>query len=392
MDEERFQQMEKRLNEQAEATRAMNKTLNKFIAIMGNQEAARNVTLPPPASPPPVITPLKASQPSRVRLGVPSNFDGDRAQGRVFLTSCELYISLSQSDFVEDQVCIHWALSYFKGGRAANFAERIIRQEMRTGKMCFTSWDEFREEFTAAFCPENEATTALMRLESDRYFQGKRNVEVYIDELKDLIDLSGYMDPIAIVLKFHRSLTSMTQDRIAESGMDRPQDRDFDARFKAARRLDLNRLANEAFHYASRRPLTQSAPTPTTHSTPPHSLFSFLCSQAPSTAMTPAAMHTPSRALPPGVPMDVDRTWTFKPITQTCYRCGQTGHISKECDLHHDVHHMTLEDEDEFIQHILANRDATMAAVAESTTHAATSEGTLVEQEVNDSDFVRSNG
>jgi hypothetical protein len=43
MDEDRFQQMERRLNEQAEATRAMNETLNKFIAIMGNQEAARNV-------------------------------------------------------------------------------------------------------------------------------------------------------------------------------------------------------------------------------------------------------------------------------------------------------------------------------------------------------------
>jgi hypothetical protein len=136
--------------------------------------------------------------------------------------SCELYISLTQLDFVEDQVCIHWALSYFKGGRAANFAEHIIWQEMRTGKICFTSWDKFREEFTVAFCPENQATTALMRLESDRYFQGKRNVEVYIDEFKDLVDLSGYTDPIAIVLKFCRGLNSMTQDRIAESGMDRP--------------------------------------------------------------------------------------------------------------------------------------------------------------------------
>jgi hypothetical protein len=111
MDEERFQQMEKRLNEQAEATRAMNKTLNKFLAVMANQEAARYVAPPPPASPPPVTTPLKASHPSRVNLGAPSNFDGDRAQGRAFLTSCELYISLSQVDFVEDQVRIHWALS-----------------------------------------------------------------------------------------------------------------------------------------------------------------------------------------------------------------------------------------------------------------------------------------
>jgi hypothetical protein len=222
MDEERFQQMEKRLNEQAEATRAMNETLNKFLAVMANQEATRNVAPPPPASSPPVTTPLKASHPSRVNPGAPSNFDGDRVQGHAFLTSCELYILLSQSDFVEDQVRIHWALSYFKGGCAATFAERVIRQEMRSGKMCFASWDEFREEFTVVFCLENEATTALMRLESDRYFQGKRNIEAYIDKFKDLINLSGYTDPIAIVLKFRCSLNPTTQDRIAESGIDRP--------------------------------------------------------------------------------------------------------------------------------------------------------------------------
>jgi hypothetical protein len=154
--------MEKRLNEQVEATRAMNKTLNKFLAVMANQEVARNVAPLPPASLPPVTTPLKASHTSRVNLGAPSNFDGDRAQGHVFLTSCELYILLSQSDFVEDQVRIHWALSYVKGRRATTFTERVIRQEMRSGKMCFASWDEFRDEFTAAFCPENEVTTALM--------------------------------------------------------------------------------------------------------------------------------------------------------------------------------------------------------------------------------------
>jgi predicted alpha/beta hydrolase family esterase len=73
MDEEWFQQMEKRLNEQAEATWAMNETLNKFLAVMANQEAARNVATPPLVSPPHVTTPLLASQPSRVKLGVPSH-------------------------------------------------------------------------------------------------------------------------------------------------------------------------------------------------------------------------------------------------------------------------------------------------------------------------------
>jgi hypothetical protein len=291
--------------------------LNKLLAAFSTREVREHLTLPPPASPPPVTTPLKVLQPSRVKPGVPSNFDGDRVQGHTFLTSCELYISLTQSDFVGDQVHIHWALSYFTGGCTATFAECIIQQEMRTRKMCFVSWDKFREEFTVAFCPENEATTALMRLESDRYFQGKQNVEAYINEFKDLIDLFRYMDPITIVLKFRRSLNLVTQDRIAESGTDRPQDRDFDGWFKAAQRLDLNHLTNEAFHYASRCPLTQYAPTPMTHSTPPRTLFSFLRSQAPSTAATPAAMHTPSCALPPSIPIDINRTWTFKPVRAT---------------------------------------------------------------------------
>jgi hypothetical protein len=86
--------------------------------------------------------------------------------------------------------------------------------------------------------------------------------------------------------------------------------------------------------------------------------------------------------------MDVDHTRTLKPPVQTCYRCGQTGHISKECDRYHDVRHMTLDEEDEFIQRIMANRDAAVAAAAQLMTYTATSEGTLVEREVKDGDFV----
>jgi hypothetical protein len=148
--------------------------------------------------------------------------------------SCELYISLTQLDFVDKQVHIHWALSYFKGKRVVSFAKCISRQELQSGKMCFASWHNFTEEFGATFCPENKATTALMRLESDRYYQGKQNVEAYIDEFKDLINLSGYTDPIAIVLKFRQGLSLMTQDRIAESGTDRLGDTDFNGWFKAA--------------------------------------------------------------------------------------------------------------------------------------------------------------
>jgi hypothetical protein len=74
--------------------------------------------------------------------------------------------------------------------------------------------------------------------------------------------------------------------------------------------------------------------------------------------------------------MDVNHTRTFKPLAQTYYRCDQTGHISKECNLCHDVRHMTLDEQDKFIQHIMANCEAAVAAAAESMTQAGTSEGT----------------
>jgi hypothetical protein len=53
---------------------------------------------------------------------------------------------------------------------------------------------------------------------------------------------------------------------------------------------------------------------------------------------------------------------------------------------------MMLDEEDDFIQWIMANRDTAVAATAESMTQTGTSEGTLVEREVDEADFVRSSG
>jgi hypothetical protein len=227
---------------------------------------------------------------------------------------------------------------------------------MKTGKMVFSSWTDFTAEFESIFCPENEATTALMTLESNRYFQGKRNVDAYTDEFKELITLSGYTDPIAVVLKFRRGLHPTTQDKIAESGTDRPKDNDLQGWLQAAQRFDLNRLANEAFHYTSRRPAT------ITTTQPAQSAFSFLRSSAPMPA-TPAAMPTPSRAPPPTM---------SKTAIKSCYRCCQSGHTSRDCPLRYDVHHLTVDKEDDMVERILANRDAAMAATA---TSAHSSEG-----------------
>jgi hypothetical protein len=193
---------------------------------------------------------------------------------------------------------------------------------MSTGVMAFADWMYLTSEFTSTFCPENEATSALMHLKLDHYFQGQRNVEAYINEFRDLIDMSGYTDPIAIVLKFRRGLNATTQDRIAESGTDRPQDNDHQGWYAAAWRFDLNWLANEAFRYASRRPIAQPATPRYAQTTPAHTLFSF-SRLATSSTSSPTSTHAPTRpyppTLPPVNPRNIDGPKTQYPAALTCY-------------------------------------------------------------------------
>jgi hypothetical protein len=48
-----------------------------------------------------------ALQPSWIRPCTPNDFDGDQSKGQAFLTSCEIYTSLTASDFPNDQMQIH---------------------------------------------------------------------------------------------------------------------------------------------------------------------------------------------------------------------------------------------------------------------------------------------
>jgi hypothetical protein len=155
--------------------------------------------------------------------------------------------------------------------------------------------------------------TALMTLESDHYYQERQNVDAYADKFRELIAISGYMDLIAVVLKFCRGLNPTTQDKITKSGTDRPNDNDLKGWLQAARRFDLNRLANEAFRYTSRRPTTT-----TTTTQPAQPTFSYLRPNA-LTPATLAAMPTVSCAPPPT---------TSKILSDSCFRCKQSGHIS----------------------------------------------------------------
>jgi Zinc knuckle/Retrotransposon gag protein len=256
-------------------------------------------------------------------------------------------MSLCSTEFADDQAKIHWVLSYMKSGCAATFADCVLRHETRSVTPRFASWVPFHAAFVDSFCPENESTFALMRLESDRYFQSKRSVDAYVDEFEDLIDLSGYSDPLAIVIKFRRGLDPAIQDKIVELGTDRPKDDSPSSWYAAARRFDQNRLTNEAFHSSAPK---RAAPLS-------RNIFAHTSASAPATSVIPfPAPHPAPRPLPLGIPMDIDAQ-RAKQLPPTCYRCGETGHLKRDCPRQFDVRHMTMDERDNLLESLLVAKD-----------------------------------
>jgi hypothetical protein len=64
----------------------------------------------------------------------------------------------------------------------------------------------FQVAFIENFLPANEATIALLCLESNHFYKGKRIIDEYLDEFKTLVCRSGYKEKLGIVMKFQRSL------------------------------------------------------------------------------------------------------------------------------------------------------------------------------------------
>jgi len=194
--------------------------------------------------------------------------------------------------------------------------------------------------------PLDSESAAINVLETTAYFQGKRMVDNYLDQFRDLIYDSGYTNPKTVVVKFCRGLDRRISTALAGMTYGRPSDTDPEAWFHLAVRMDQNRAADEAFHvshrqpYVPSRPLAMSRPVPT----------------------TPAARFAHSNPSPGNpVLMDIDAAWKTKATPDTCRRCGKTGHWAKDCDLCFDVRYMDMDELERELENKCAAKDVASA-------------------------------
>ena len=124
----------------------------------------------------------------------PLKFDGDRSRGMAFLNSCQTYIWLCPSEFLDKQTKITWAMSYMKSGCAQKWTAHIFHWEQQTENVDqskFLDWEDFATTFKTEFMPAHSNTLAINCLESVAYYQRACTLDKYIDEFQGLIADSG---------------------------------------------------------------------------------------------------------------------------------------------------------------------------------------------------------
>jgi len=165
-----------------------------------------------------------------------------------------------------------------------------------------------------------------MSLILPKHLYGVTTVDDYLNSFQALVSDAGYTDPRTLVVKFRRGLRLGIQNQIATMPYGRPADTDPDAWYRAARRIDQARLANEAFQSVLRS--APSASLKTVSARPPP-LSAARLPLAPPPLVIPKPLLT---ALSMGVPMDVDAARKARSLPlRGCYRYGDANHVVRDC-------------------------------------------------------------
>ena len=180
-------------------------------------------------------------------------------------------------------------------------------------------------EFRKDFCPAHSDATAINTLESTSYYQKTWGVDDYLDEFLELVVEVGYTNLRMVVVKFRKGLDPQIQNSIATMPYGRPLDTSPGDWYKAAKTIDQNQEANEAFQLASR-----PAPHPAPCSTP----ISLV-------KINP-------------IPVNTDVGLKKNPPPPTCYRCHKTGHKAPDCPDKYDIRMSSVE---ELEMEIMVRRD-----------------------------------
>lgn len=158
-----------------------------------------------PHAPPAFSAPSRAPS---FKVNTPPEFDGSRENGEGFLNACRLYLQLRPDDFPDVSARIGWILSYMTSGRARTWRDTAITHRAMYGGYSWLSEKSFFEAFESEFFPVAESEAALIKLESNGYYQRpSESVDLYVDRFRELVKKANLGNNPSVVVKFRRGLS-----------------------------------------------------------------------------------------------------------------------------------------------------------------------------------------
>jgi hypothetical protein len=323
---ERIEYVESQLADVKSTMEALNKTLKQLMLKLDGPESpmlsAHDLPLPGPV-PNVYTTPLATGMPTMnpppqehhncIKPSPPTEFNSDCTKAKAFWNSVELYIRLAPQQFELEYAMIAWVFSFMKSRCVALLVDCVLCHETHMGSPRFTSFAGLKLVFIHEFFPKNESHCALMTLETTNYYQGKQTMDEYVNSFKDLINLAGYMEGVAIVMKFWHGLRYNIQDQITQLANGRPADNNIHAWYNAALNCVENIKLNTIFHGICRAPMS----------------LSHLCGLiliVPMSAPPPRPTFAPLHLAQNPVPMEINAIKKKTALPGICYQCGEPGH------------------------------------------------------------------
>lgn len=297
------------------ATQEQNALLQQHLAHL--EQMIHNMPAPvinviPTPTPPAPPAPAAATHGSRsVRGADPTTFNGDRSTTEEFIRALKLHIAVSPDSFADDKTKILYALSWMRGGTAEAWAQNRFN---KTSEATFVAdFDQFIKDLKAAFGDPNQKTSAQYAI-SRLKMTNNMSVADYTAQFEVLADRTEFNED-ALVYHYKAGLLQSIHEKIHNTTTLPTTLQEWKT---MAQNIDST---HRQFldHLRSYTPIR-----PTFHrnqaQVPPRIPY------RPSPAMAQQSSSGPA-------PMDIDHTERRRRYLAevTCYRCGQKGHVIKNC-------------------------------------------------------------
>ncbi|KIO05385.1 hypothetical protein M404DRAFT_25506 [Pisolithus tinctorius Marx 270] len=149
------------------------------------------------------MTAITGVKPTELKIGAPSDFDGDQKNAMSWLYSVQTYLLVNEELYDTDTKKVVYALLYMKKGVARSWAATYQKIALEKTNPSFGTFTDFVKNFKELFTSADTAGTAIAKL---RTLKQKESVEQYITDFRTAAADSTITEDVTLIKFFSQGL------------------------------------------------------------------------------------------------------------------------------------------------------------------------------------------